>query len=209
MIGLDIILGGLTGLIGNAFTSWFKYKNVKMELVHKETMVGLETQAMIQEAQMQIEVTKARIEGEIELADAASFETSQKVGAQKLFHEKWIDMLMEAGKAKWYGWILQIIGGIIAAAFAFVDWMNTAMRPTLTAYLMGCSTYITYIAWKIMQTEGLDISADQAVALFSQVTSTMIYLTVSAVTWWFGDRSMSKFLQQKMDKKDKQINGSG
>lgn len=208
MVGLDIILGGLTGLIGNAFTSWFKFKNLKMELTHKEKMVTLETTAMIQEAQAQIKVTQARIEGEIELADAAAFETSQKVGSQKLFHEKWIDMLMEAGKAKWYGWILQIIGGMIAAAFAFVDWMNTAMRPTLTAYLMGCSTYITFMAWKIMQTNGLDITADQAVALFGQVTSTMIYLTVSAVTWWFGDRSMSKFLQQQADKKNKQLNGS-
>jgi hypothetical protein len=115
---------------------------------------------------------------------------------------------MEAGKAKWYGWILQIIGGMIAAAFAFVDWMNTAMRPALTAYLMGGSTYITYMAWKIMQTNGLDITADQAVALFGQVTSTMIYLTVSAVTWWFGDRTMSKFLQQRADKKNNQIGDS-
>ena len=208
MVGLDIILGGLTGLIGNAFTTWFKFKNLKMELTHKEKMVKLETDAMIKESEMQIQVTKSRIEGEIELADASAFETSQKVGSQKMFSEKWIDMIMAAGKAKWYGWILQIIGGMIAAAFAFVDWMNTAMRPALTAYLMGCSTYITFMAWKIMQTNGLDITADQAVALFGQVTSTMIYLTVSAVTWWFGDRTMSKFLQQRADKKNKQLDGS-
>ncbi len=205
---IDIILGGITGILGNCLTSWFKFKNIKLELTHKEKMVDLETKAMIEEAKAQIQVTQARIEGEVELADAEAFQTSQKVGSQKLFHEKWIDMLMEAGKAKYYGWILQLIGGMIAAAFAFVDLMNTAMRPTLTAYLMGCSTYITYMAWKIMQTNGLDITADQAVALFGQVTSTMIYLTVSAVTWWFGDRSMSKFLQKRADKKNNQIDGS-
>jgi len=197
--GLDIILGGVTGLIGNAFTTWFKYKNAKMEHAHKEKMVSLETSAMIQESQMQIQVTKSRIEGEIELADAAAFQTSQKVGSEKLFHEKWIDMIMEAGKqSKWTGWIYKILGTLIAAAFAFVDWLNAAMRPTLTLYLVAGSSYITYLAWQIMQSAGLDtMTAVQAVGIFTQVTSTMIYLAVSAVTWWFGDRTMSKFLQKQ------------
>jgi len=204
--GLDIILGGITGLIGNAFTTWFKYKNAKMEYSHKEKMVQLETSAMIQEAQMQIQVTKSRIEGEIELADAASFQTSQKVGSQKLFHENWIDMIMEAGKGKWTGWIFRILGTLIASAFAFVDWLNSAMRPTLTLYLVAGSSYITYLAWQIMQQAGMEsMTATQAVGIFSQVTSTMIYLAVSSVTWWFGDRTMSKYLQQQGAKNNKNL----
>ena len=196
--GLDIILGGLTGLIGNAFTTWFKYKNARMEFKHKETMVNLETQAMIQEAQMQIQVTKARIEGEVELADAAAFTTSQKVGSEKLFSEKWIDMIMAAGSGKWTGWFFKLLGTLISAAFAFVDWFNAMMRPTLTIYMVGGSTYITYLAWQIMQKAGIDtMTAIQAVGIYTQVTSTMIYLAVSAFTWWFGDRTMSKFLQEQ------------
>ncbi len=202
MVGLDIILGGLTGILGNAFTTWFKFKNVKMELAHKEKMVDLETKAMIEEAKAQIQVTQARIEGEIELADAEAFQTSQKVGAEKLFHEKWIDMIMEASKIeKWYSFFFKFFGVMIASGFALVDWLNGIMRPALTAYLMGCSTYITLLAWKIMQTHGLDLTADQAIGIFEQVTSTMIYLTVSCVTWWMGDRTMSKFLQDKANKK--------
>ena len=200
--GLDIILGGVTGLIGNAFTTWFKYKNAKMEYTHKEKMVDLETKAMIKESEMQIQVTKSRIEGEIELADAAAFTTSQKVGSQKLFHEKWIDMIMEAGERKWTGWFYRLMGTMIAGAFAFVDWLNTAMRPTLTLYLVGGSTYITYLSWQILQKAGVEmITATQALDIFQQVTSTMIYLAVSAVTWWFGDRTMSKFLQGQGKKK--------
>jgi len=209
MIGWDVILGGVTGLIGNAFTTWFKYKNAKMENEHKENMVKLESQAMVQEAQMQIEVTKSRIEGEVELADAAAFDTSQEVGNQKLFHEKWIDMLMEAGRTKkWTGWIYNLIGTFIAAAFALVDWLNAAMRPSLTIYLVASSSYITYLAWQIMQQAGLDaMTATQAVGIFNQVTSTMIFLAVSAVTWWFGDRTMSKYLQQK-DARDSRTSSS-
>jgi hypothetical protein len=203
MIGLDIILGGVTGLLGNGITSYFKYKNAKMEYTHKEKMVDLETKAMIKEAEMQIDITKSRIEGEIELADAAAFDTSQKIGSQKLFHEKWIDMIMEAGKTeKWYSFVFKVFGTMISASFAFVDWLNAMMRPTLTLYLVGASSYITLLAWKIMKAHGIDtITAADAVDIFNQVSSTMIFLSVSCVTWWFGDRSVSKFLQQQEKKK--------
>ena len=91
----------------------------------------------------------------------------------------------------------------VAGGFALVDWLNGMMRPTLTLYLVAGSSYITYLAWQIMQTAGLaTLTAAQAMDIFQQVTSTMIYLAVSAVTWWFGDRTMSKFLQDK-DKKGK------
>lgn len=196
--GLDIILGGVTGLVGNAFTTWFKYKNAKMDNQHKEKMVALETRAMIEESKMQIQVTKARIEGEVELADSAAFDTAQKMGNRKLFSEKWIDMIMSNKDQKWTGWFFSFLGTMIAAGFALTDWLNGMMRPALTAYLIGGATYITYLAWQIMQAAGLEMmSTVQAVGIFQQVTSTMIYLAVSAVTWWFGDRTMSKFLQDK------------
>lgn len=196
--GLDIILGGVTGLIGNAFTTFFKYKNAKMDYAHKEKMVDLETQAMIKEAEAQIKVTTARIEGEIELADAAAFDTAQKVGNKQLFAEKWIDMIMANRDRKWTGWFFGLMGTLIAAGFALVDWLNGMMRPALTMYLVGGSSYITYLAWQIMEQAGIaTLTATQAMGIFQQVTSTMIYLAVSAVTWWFGDRTMSKFLQNE------------
>jgi len=203
MIGLDVILGGVTGLIGNAFTTWFKYKNKKMEVEHEENMMKLEHQAMIQEAEMQIQVTKSRIEGEIELADAAAYKESLKSGSEKLFSDKWIDMIMEAGKGKWYGFIFKFIGMIIASGFAFLDWLRSFMRPAMTIYLMGATSWITYMAWDIVaKTQGGAISPDTAMAILDQVITTVIYLTVSAVTWWFGDRTMSKFLQQQGKKKN-------
>ena len=199
--GLDIILGGVTGLIGNAFTTFFKYKNAKLDYAHKEKMVDLETQAMIKEAEAQIKVTQARIEGEVELANAAAFDTSQQMGNRQLFSEKWVDMIMSNRDRKWTGWFFGLMGTLIAAGFAFTDWLNGMMRPALTAYLIGGASYITYLAWQIMQAAGLEtMSIPQAVGIFQQVTSTMIYLAVSAVTWWFGDRTMSKFLQDKGNK---------
>ena len=201
--GLDIILGGVTGLIGNAFTTWFKFKNAKMEYAHKEKMVELETDAMIKESEMNIKITQAKIAGEIELADSEAYKISQATGGKQLFHEKWIDMLMGAGeKSKWFGWLFSLLGSIIAAGFALVDWLNALMRPSLTVYLVGACTYITLLAWRVLETaNGGAVSITDAFNIFHQVTSTVIYLTTSAVTWWFGDRTMSKYLQEKGKKK--------
>lgn len=196
--GLDIIFGGITGLIGNAFTTFFKFKNAKLKYEHDEKMVEIETQAMILESEAQIKITKSRIEGEVELANAEAFDTSQKHGAKQMFSEKWIDLIMAAGEGKWFGWFFKTFGMLIASGFAFVDWLNGFMRPALTMYLVGASSYITYLAWLIIESKGLDtLTSDQAVDIFTQVTSTVIYLAVSSVTWWFGDRTMSKFLQDQ------------
>jgi hypothetical protein len=193
--GLDILLGGVTGLIGNAFTTWFKYKNAKMDNEHKEKMVALETQAMLEEAKAQIQITKSRIEGDIELADSAAYTESQKTGQEKLFSDTWIDKIYSSG-GTYTKWFFQFIGMIIASAFAFVDWLRTFMRPALTMYLVGATTWVTYLAWQIVaKAHGDAIPPDTAIAILAQVVDTIIFLTVSAVTWWFGDRTMSKFLQ--------------
>ena len=193
--GLDVILGGLTGLIGNGVTTWFKFKNAKLQFEHDEKMIDLQTNAMIQKAQAQIKITEATVKGEIEKEDSKAYTESQKSGHVQMFHEKWIDLLMKAGEAKWTGWFFKGIATLVSSGFAFIDWLNAAMRPVLTLYLVGCSTYITILAWRIMSQAGIQhLTGEQATAIFQQVTSTMIYLAVSAVTWWFGDRRMAKFL---------------
>ena len=193
MIGLDVILGGITGLLGNAISSFVNYKTMKLKNEHERDMVKIETEAMKAEAEMQIQVTKAEIEGEIELADVKAYSDSQTVGNQKMFSEQWIDKLFSI-----QGWVKYIaipFGVIIAVLFAFVDFLRGFMRPGLTMYLTGMTTVITWMAWKIIQSNGMEMTASEAVAIYNQVISIVIYLTVSCVTWWFGDRRTAKFLQ--------------
>jgi hypothetical protein len=204
--GLDIIFGGITGLIGNAFTTYFKYKNAQMEYTHEEKMVDLQTQSMIKEAQAQIEITKSKIEGDIELADTAAYQETLKAEEKQMFGDKWVDTMLSS--TGWSKYFLQPIGCLLAVIFALIDGIRALMRPTLTAYLVGLSTYITYLAWKILEANHIEsLSATQASDIFLQVISTVIYLTVSAVTWWFGDRSMNKYLQGKELGLKKKTNG--
>ena len=199
--GLDIILGGVTGLLGNVITGWLKYKNQKMQFDHEAKMVALETAAMKEEAKMQIAITKAEIEGAVELADAQAYMESLKTGNKPMFSEQWIDRLFNV-----QGWVRYIaipIAVFIATGFAFVDWLRGFMRPALTMYLTGMSSVITWMAWDIMQKNNITMTAAQAISIYNETTSIVIYLTVSCVTWWFGDRTMSKAIIQMRQDKDK------
>ena len=196
MIGFDIIFGGVTGLIGTVVGQIFKYKTEKEKNEHERGMLALETQAMIQEAEMQIQVTKSRIEGEIELAEISAYEESLKSGQKSMFGKEWMDRLLTMpGKM---GAVAKFFGVWIAIAFGFVDILRSLMRPTLTLYTMGVASFLTYLAWKMLIAAGVNtMDIAQALGLYTQATDAIIYLAISCVTWWFGDRMTNKYLQQK------------
>ena len=198
---LETILGGLTGLIGNVVGGWFKLKQARLESeiriadrAHEISMVKAETQAMIMEAKANIKITQAQVEGAIDLKDAEAFMQSQREGNKALFDNKWIDALMNT--TGWWRIITLPLASLVAFLFGLTDFIRGMLRPALTVYLCGVTTWVTWMAWNIMQTNGLSLSSLQAVTIFNDTTSIVTYLTVSCVTWWFGDRRMSKSIMQ-------------
>jgi hypothetical protein len=148
-----------------------------------------------------IKITDAKIAGAVELADSQSFTESQKYGNQKVMSDSALDKLFDI--QGYMSYIATPIGLIILCLLGFVEFFKGIMRPGLTLYLIGCSTWITWMAWEIMQKVGLAMNATQAVGIFSEVTSIIIYLTVSCVTWWFGDRRIAKYLMRINEKTEK------
>jgi len=200
MIEWSVLLGGITGLFGNMITGWFKYKDRKLKNEHEQKMVELNTAAMITEAKMQIQITKAKIEGEVELAETGAYTESIKSGNKPMFSEKWIDKLFSV-EGKVLRWFTVPTAIVLSFGFGMIDFLRGFMRPALTLYLTGMSTVITWMAWDILQKAGVEaMTAVQALDIYSQTTTIVIYLTVSTVTWWFGDRTMAKHITQ-MDKK--------
>ena len=203
MIGWDIIFGGITGLFGTALTEIFKYKNQKMQFDHDTKMVALNTAAMKEESKMQIAVTKTKIEGAVELADSESYKESLKSASTPAFSDKWIDRLfsIEGKVGKFFAIPAAIF---IAFGFAFVDWLRGFMRPALTLYLTGMSSVITYMAWTLINAKGMEVmTISQAVSIYNETTSVIIYLTVSTITWWYGDRAASKAIINNMNVNNK------
>jgi len=190
---LETILGGVTGLIGNVISSIMTFKTQKLKNEHDQMMMRLETAAMRAEAEANIRITKAQIEGAVEIADSQAYMASINVGNKNLLDEKWVDKLLSI-EGRWK-WITIPVACIVAVLFGFVDWLRGFMRPALTLYLTALTTAITWMAWNIMQKHGIGtMTAEQAVDIFNEVVAIVIYLTVSCVTWWFGDRRIAKFL---------------
>jgi hypothetical protein len=198
---LETILGGVTGLIGNVVGGIFKYKHAKLEKemlgiknTHALAMVTAESDAMIAEAKANIAITRAQVEGAIELKDAEAYIQSQKEGNKALFSNKWIDKLMSV-EGKWKIITLPI-ASLVAFLFGMTDFLRGILRPVLTIYLCGATTWITLHAIKIMNAQEMTITATQALTIFQDTTSIVTYLTVSCVTWWFGDRRMGKNIME-------------
>lgn len=201
MLGLDVIFGGVTGLIGTVVGGIFKYKTMKAQIElkkvehsHELQMVEAETSAMIAESKANISITRAQVEGAIDLEDAKAFVQSQKEGNKSMFSNKWIEKLFSV-KGKWQIITLPL-AMLIATMFGFTDFLRGILRPVLTIYLCGATTWVTMMAWKIMQTQGLEISSSQAVTIFNDTTSIITFLTVSCITWWFGDRRLGKTIME-------------
>ncbi len=198
---IESILGMATGLIGNIVGGIFKFKTAKLQKeiqaaqnTHEIAMVKAESDAMIAEAKANIAITRAQVEGAIDLEDARAFVEAQKEGNKQMFSHKWIDMLMNV-QGKWQ-LITLPIAMLISILFALTDFIRGLIRPALTIYLCGVTTWVTMMAWDIMQKHGIELTAVQALNTFGEVTGVVTYLTISAVTFWFGDRSMNKFLTE-------------
>ncbi|MGE4568553.1 MAG: hypothetical protein AB7C90_05125, partial [Bacteroidales bacterium] len=176
---------------GNIITSFTNLKAQRLKNQHELQMREYDIKEREQEAKLQIAVETARSEAEIEKAEAAAYvESMRNANADTLTAEK-LQILTSSAAGK--------PGKIIAFLMGMVDTFRASIRPGLTVYLVGLTTLLTFRAIQILQAKEALLSPDQARALFSEVSDVVIYLTVSVVTWWFGDRRTAKFLYRLND----------
>lgn len=196
MVGLETILGGLTGLFGSVVTSVTNYKTQKLKNDHDVVLAKIEIERMSKESEMMLaeiqanlQITQVQTEASIDLADAEVYKTGIQAASVKTLSDKVHEKLFSSGRAG------VVAGVFIALMLGVVDFLRAVIRPGLTVYLVGLTSWLTVIAWRIIESHNSTISAAQAVLIFRDVSRIVIYLTVMAVTWWFGDRRTAKFLQ--------------
>lgn len=196
---LDVILGGVTGLVGNVITAWSNYKTQKLKNEHAEKMYEYKIQELAAKTDSAIKITEAKVAGAVELADSRAYDTSQREGNKKAFGDTWIEKLFNV--TGWMQYVAVPVALILAMLLGFVDFLKGLMRPGLTLYLTGVTSFLTWQAYDILQAAQATLTTDQAFDIYTKVTTIVIYLTVSCVTWWFGDRRIAKFLM-RLDKSD-------
>lgn len=186
------LLGVVSGLLGNAVTTFFNYKQQKLKNNHELNMVEAETKAMIAEKEANIRVSEVELAQELERADADIYKESQKQGQKTALESKLLEKLFETGWTKPFGVLLAFLLGV-------VDFLKHFMRPGLTAYFVALSTWLTWQAIQIIQAKQDLIPIELATQIFQDNMNVIFYLTVSAFTWWFGDRRVAKFLYRLND----------
>ena len=196
---IETVLGIATGLIGNIITAFTNYKTQKMKNEHDVQMADLNIKKLIAQTNASIKIAQAKITGEVELADSKAYDTSQQVGNKSLLGDGWIEKLL-AYDNKYLSWLTTICAVLLATGLGFVDFLKGLIRPGLTLYLTGITTWITWKAYEILQATGNMLTSSQAFALYSDVTNIVVYLTVSCITWWFGDRRIAKGLMRQRDR---------
>ena len=181
-------LGGIfTGLVGPIVKGWMSLKQQKNQFKHDEEMLTLESQASINEINANIKRDEIQTEGRIDEATIAAMGSALQTADQQLFKESYMKYLGPK------------TAGIIAFLIAVIDMLRQSIRPTLTIYLVACTTWITVLAHKIIGSTGQAITAEFAQELFKMVVYTIVYLTVSCVSFWFCDRA--KGLKEKISGK--------
>lgn len=199
MLGLDLIFGGLTGLIGTIWSGYNQRKIQELEMKGKEEshkysleMIKAESEAMLAEANANIKITESQVMGTVELAEVQAFGQSQLHGNTKSLPSAFAEKL--ANVNGWAKIITIPLLSILCFLLGLADFIKGLARPAITAYLLAISTWLSYKAWQLLEATNSAnaLSPSQAIDIVEQSISVLLYLSTTAVTWWFGDRMTEK-----------------
>ena len=194
----NAVMGSVAGFVGNIITSIVNFKYQKIKNEHEVAMRKLDMEYLNLATETSIRVAAAQGQNVVDAINASAFEKSIVAGTQKDFSDRWLDKML--GMTGWIRIITIPLGLSLAVAFAFLDFVKALMRPGLTLYLVGASTLITVISYDILEKAGISaIDSTGALAIFTSAVDSITFLTVSCVTWWFADRTNTKFLSKLQD----------
>lgn len=186
----SILGGGVTGLLGTCFTSFVNFKMEQQKNEHELKMIDAETKAMVAEAEANIKITETKTAGEIKIAEMDAFVASMGHGNKDLLKTSYVNKLVDSQSR-----VPRFIGTMIVFLLAMVDFLRGLARPLITYYLLFLATWITIALHSFIKGMEQAPGPDGMVALYNNVILAMLYLTVTVISWWFGDRRVGKFFE--------------
>jgi len=174
-----VVSGGLTGLIGIGVQRVFEYKSKQLDVqiqaqqqAHEVAMKEADAKIMAQEWAARTQVAQIQATAQVDAEDAKGFSAALTSEPQRYADATKLNSAQE--------WIM-----------VFLDFVRGMVRPTLTLYLCVLTTLIYFQARQLIgSTQGLTV--EQAVGLVTYIVNTVLYLTVTAVTFWFGTRNKER-----------------
>lgn len=169
--------GGIIGVLGSWLTKREERKNLQLKYDHDLKMSEIRKEEAKIEAEHELamadkQVERAQVEGELAIGEVE----------MKAFTEG----LKEQSKT--YG-------------IRLVDSVRGLMRPLITVYLLVIATFIMIQIHNLVG--GFDTvicgpnsvescNPDTAINTYKSVIDQVLFLTATAVTWWFGSRPSSQ-----------------
>jgi hypothetical protein len=184
------ILSGLAGILsgvgGSLISNIFNHFSKKEDHKHEIALIDARIREMRAESEKNIQELKIQSEIQQEIAAQGSFDLSQKYGNKSLINSEMILKLFESRWTRWMGVILVFLMGV-------VDLVRAAMRPGITIALMIITGLMTwqYVQIAINNRDLIDA------ATITMIFDSVIYLTFTSVGWWFGDRTIAKFIKRR------------
>jgi predicted RND superfamily exporter protein len=183
---LSGLAGVLTGVGGSLITNIFNLFTTKQKNKHEIDLIDARIREMTKEAELHIQEVQINADIQAEIANQKSFDISQEYGNKSLIES---EMILKLFESKWTVWL----GSILVFLMAIVDVVRAAMRPAITIVLMLITAVITWQHLQIVNANNTLITAE----MISMILESIIYLTFTVVGWWFGDRTIGKFVGRK------------
>lgn len=164
----SILGGGATGLIGSGITLFMEFKKQKLSNEHERDMAELSLQRDEASWEYQLKGITTQAQADIDRLDAGNFGKA-----------------IEADKATYSNGKTGFMGALLGA----VDVFRGLIRPTVTVWFC----YLSYSIYEDMHAKiaALNIpdgNVSDILALHQNITLVLLYLTCTAVTYWFGTR---------------------
>lgn len=181
---VSILSGGATGLLGmtlqrmfDGLFGWLKAKqeldNLREKNRHEAAMKEADAKIMAQEWAGRTQVAQAEAAGKEAVSANEAF-------AASVFKEPERYSKTELLPNNWFGWMMQML-------LVSLDIIRGLIRPALTVYLCYITTSIWFETRRLANGENL--TPTQVVEILTLVIETILYLTTTCVTWWFGTRN--------------------
>ena len=179
------LAGVLSGVGGSLVSNIFNFFSSKEKNKHEIALIDARIREIEAESKAKIQMVEIQSEVQKEVANQVSFDLSQQYGNRSLIES---EMILKLFESKWTKWL----GGLLVLLMGIVDIVRAAMRPAITIVLMLITSVITYQHLQIVDANKELVDT----AMISMIFDSIIYLTFTTVGWWFGDRTIGKFVKK-------------
>ncbi len=180
--------GVIFGTIGNAIKTWQETKDRENQRKHDLELRKLDREEMELESRLNIRETTNEYQAK------ANFAKTEGAIATDIADREVHKAALKNDKATYSAGVTKnlngFFSGLVALMLVFVDMIRGLIRPTITVYLIILESVIAWHLYQLLEQMNA-LPVEYAGPVFVQVISSIVFLTATAVTFWFGSRPSS------------------